>query len=70
MTFFFRFKEDPSLSSARATCVCLSVCGNFVIVGYDSGHADRFNVQSGIHRGALVSKGWNEKVAPASSISA
>ncbi len=35
----------------HATTVCLSFCGNFVFIGYDSGHVDKFNVQSGIHRG-------------------
>ncbi len=49
--FTGRFREDPTLSSSKATVVCLSVCGNFVLVRYDSGHVHRFNVQSGIHRG-------------------
>ncbi|KAJ8881265.1 hypothetical protein PR048_017741 [Dryococelus australis] len=39
-------------SKVSATCVCLSHCGNFVIIGYNSGHADRFNIQSGLHRGS------------------
>jgi len=46
-----RFKKDASLKSAKATCLCLSACGNFIIIGYSSGHLDRFNIQSGIHRG-------------------
>lgn len=46
-----RFKEDASLKHIRATCLTLSVCGNFVLIGYESGHVDRFNIQSGIHRG-------------------
>ncbi|CAG2122957.1 unnamed protein product, partial [Medioppia subpectinata] len=33
-----------------ALCVCLSCCGNFVIIGYNTGHVDRYNIQSGIHR--------------------
>lgn len=33
-----------------ATSVCLSSCGHFALIGYSDGHADRFNVQSGIHR--------------------
>lgn len=33
-----------------ATSVCLSKCGNFVVIGYNTGHVERFNVQSGIHR--------------------
>ncbi len=27
-------------------------CGNFVLIGYSSGHVDKFNIQSGIHRGS------------------
>eukprot|EP00095_Tigriopus_kingsejongensis_P011785 maker-scaffold119_size336447-snap-gene-2.31 protein:Tk11785 transcript:maker-scaffold119_size336447-snap-gene-2.31-mRNA-1 annotation:"wd repeat-containing protein 36" len=46
-----RFKEDAALKSVRATCLSLSICGNFVFIGYESGHVDRFNIQSGIHRG-------------------
>lgn len=41
----FRHRRDVT-----AQCVSLSSCGNFVTVGYSSGHVDRFNVQSGIHR--------------------
>ncbi|XP_033195290.1 WD repeat-containing protein 36 [Bombus vancouverensis nearcticus] len=33
-----------------ATCVCITKCGDFVIIGYNSGHVERFNIQSGIHR--------------------
>jgi len=31
-------------------CVCVTACGNFAVIGYDSGHVDRFNMQSGLHR--------------------
>ncbi|KAK7069049.1 WD repeat-containing protein 36 [Halocaridina rubra] len=41
------------LRSAVATCLNLTVCGNFVVIGYDSGHMDKFNVQSGLHRGTF-----------------
>ncbi|XP_031846092.1 WD repeat-containing protein 36 [Nomia melanderi] len=34
-----------------ATTVCLTHCGNFVIIGYNTGHVEKFNMQSGIHRG-------------------
>ncbi|VEN56885.1 unnamed protein product [Callosobruchus maculatus] len=33
-----------------ATCLDLTHCGNFVVVGYSTGHIDRFNIQSGIWR--------------------
>ncbi|XP_050328078.1 WD repeat-containing protein 36 [Bactrocera neohumeralis] len=32
------------------TCVTLTHCCNFVIIGYSSGDLERFNIQSGIHR--------------------
>ena len=35
------FRKDANLRSARATCVNLSVCGNFIMIGYSSGHVDR-----------------------------
>lgn len=41
------------LRQSCATCVCLSMCGNFVLIGYDSGYVDKYNIQSGIHRGSL-----------------
>ena len=48
-----RFKEDQKLRDTVATCVCLTACGNFVLVGYATGHVDKFNIQSGLHRGEL-----------------
>lgn len=33
------------------TSVCLSRCGNFGFVGSSSGRLDRYNMQSGLHRG-------------------
>ncbi|KAI8130595.1 WD repeat-containing protein 36 [Lucilia cuprina] len=35
---------------AETTCLTLTHCGNFVIIGYSSGDVERFNIQSGIHR--------------------
>ncbi|XP_061704761.1 WD repeat-containing protein 36 isoform X1 [Cydia pomonella] len=34
-----------------ATCLTVTQCGNFVIIGYDNGQVHKFNMQSGIHRG-------------------
>ncbi|XP_012252233.2 WD repeat-containing protein 36 [Athalia rosae] len=42
-----RFDHKPN---ATATSLCITHCGNFVIIGYSTGHTDRFNMQSGIHR--------------------
>lgn len=36
--------------NATATSVCVTHCGNFAVIGYSTGHTDRFNMQSGIHR--------------------
>ena len=36
---------------APVTSVCLSCCGNFGFVGTAAGRLDRYNMQSGIHRG-------------------
>nr|XP_022919949.1 WD repeat-containing protein 36 [Onthophagus taurus] len=33
-----------------ATSLKLTHCGNFVLIGYSSGHVDRFNIQSGLWR--------------------
>lgn len=33
-----------------ATTTFITNCGNFVLIGYSSGHLERFNIQSGIHR--------------------
>lgn len=46
-----RFKKDLTCRRAVATCVAISICGNFVVVGLDSGHVDMYNIQSGIFRG-------------------
>ena len=47
-----RFKLDVELKArTQASCLTLTACGNFVLVGYTSGHVDRFNIQSGHHRG-------------------
>ena len=47
-----RFKQEEELRTATATCLALTACGNFVLLGYSSGHIDRFNIQSGLHRAA------------------
>ena len=42
-----KFKSNRNII---ATCVCITKCGDFVVIGYNSGHVERFNIQSGIHR--------------------
>lgn len=48
----FDAKKSQLKVNVVATCLCLTSCGNFVLIGYSSGHVDRFNIQSGIHRGS------------------
>lgn len=48
----FQGKHKPLDLNVSASCICLTHCGNFVLVGYTTGHLDRFNIQSGIHRGS------------------
>ena len=42
----------------------MTACGNFVVIGYDTGHLDRFNIQSGLARGSYGDPG---KVARAAA---
>ena len=42
--------RDPH-PPAPATAVALSSCGNFALVGSAAGRVDRYNMQSGLHRG-------------------
>uniref|UniRef100_A0A6A7FQS0 WD repeat-containing protein 36-like n=1 Tax=Hirondellea gigas TaxID=1518452 RepID=A0A6A7FQS0_9CRUS len=44
-----RFK-DSILKNGMATCIDISACGNFVFIGYNTGHIDKFNLQSQTHR--------------------
>jgi U3 small nucleolar RNA-associated protein 21 len=57
-----RFKLEPELRGAAATCLTLTACGNFVLIGYSSGHVDRFNIhrylRAGSFRKALV---WQKR---------
>lgn len=44
-----RFK-NKQYDNCMATSITMSMCGNFVFVGYSSGHIDKFNMQSGIYQ--------------------
>lgn len=46
----FQKKNLKNSLEVEATSLCLTHCGNFVLVGYSSGHVDRFNIQSGLCR--------------------
>uniref|UniRef100_A0A8C5B1B7 Small-subunit processome Utp21 domain-containing protein n=1 Tax=Gadus morhua TaxID=8049 RepID=A0A8C5B1B7_GADMO len=43
--------DNARLSNVHTTAVDITSCGNFVLIGWSSGHLDVYNLQSGIHRG-------------------
>ncbi|KAG8197503.1 hypothetical protein JTE90_007241 [Oedothorax gibbosus] len=47
-----RFK---GMKNIEALSLQISACGNFVLIGYNTGHLDKYNIQSGIHRGSYGS---------------
>eukprot|EP00898_Chlorokybus_atmophyticus_P000527 jgi/Chlat1/1475/Chrsp12S02073 len=48
--------DNPS----PATAVGISACGNFALVGSDAGSVDRYNLQSGLHRGSYARDGGDD----------
>jgi len=60
---FLESTDAAVVSGARQLSACaLSNCGNFAYVGTESGVLDRFNMQSGAHRGTLV---WSKALGRA-----
>lgn len=51
-----------SHETTTACCVCVTQCGNFGVVGYSCGRVDRYNLQSGQHRGTYWEGGHEEAV--------
>ncbi|XP_043225558.1 WD repeat-containing protein 36-like [Amphibalanus amphitrite] len=49
--------EGRAGRAAAATCADITACGNFVVIGYSTGHVDRFNIQSGLARGSYGDPG-------------
>lgn len=43
-------EKAESKEYLEATCIALTNCGNFVVIGYSNGRVERFNIQSGVHR--------------------
>ena len=48
-----RFESALKFPTLQASSVIVTACGNFVLIGYSSGHVDVYNLQSGIHRGSF-----------------
>ncbi|XP_055629239.1 WD repeat-containing protein 36 [Toxorhynchites rutilus septentrionalis] len=55
--------KNRSDFGVTVSALCMSHCGNFVVVGYSSGHLERFNVQSGIHRASYGKSSAHEGAA-------
>ncbi len=47
-----REKGADAAPDAPVTAVAISCCGNFGLVGTAAGRVDRYNMQSGLHRGS------------------
>ncbi|KAH8385586.1 hypothetical protein KR200_001874 [Drosophila serrata] len=54
--------KNRSDFQSETTCLVLTHCGNFVIVGYSTGDVERFNIQSGAHRASYGSPGHQKAV--------
>ena len=53
-------KGGPGVNAAAdapVTAVAVSACGNFGLVGNAAGRVDRYNMQSGLHRGTYLRQG-------------
>ncbi|XP_065216967.1 WD repeat-containing protein 36 [Planococcus citri] len=46
---------DTVFKKVTATSICLTHCGNFILIGYSTGDVDKYNIQSGILRGSYGS---------------
>lgn len=47
-------RKADSYPEAPVTAVAMSQCGNYGLVGRANGSLDRYNMQSGLHRGSYV----------------
>ncbi|XP_046967212.1 WD repeat-containing protein 36 [Vanessa cardui] len=46
-----KLKPPEMEKGTLATCLTVTHCGNFVLIGYSNGQVHKFNMQSGIYRG-------------------
>ena len=50
----FCFVQEAHLKTAEATALTLTACGNFVLIGYSTGHVDRSDIISSFKRQLLL----------------
>jgi U3 small nucleolar RNA-associated protein 21 len=60
----------PRAAGAAVTAVAVSACGHYALLGTASGDVDRFNLQSGIHRGGFVRRAGEEERVVATAAAA
>ncbi|KAF8055387.1 WDR36 [Scenedesmus sp. PABB004] len=58
-------EDDGGPPPAPASAVAVSCCGNFALVGSEAGRVDRYNLQSGQHRGGYARRGADGGHLPA-----
>ncbi|KAJ0177832.1 hypothetical protein K1T71_006705 [Dendrolimus kikuchii] len=46
-----KLKPPNADKGVIATCLTVTHCGNFVVIGYSNGQVHKYNMQSGMHRG-------------------
>ena len=49
-----KYPDAEDEAQAPVTAVGMSQCGNYGLVGRASGTVDRYNMQSGLHRGSYI----------------
>jgi hypothetical protein len=47
-------QQQQQQQRAAVSAVAISACGNFGLVGNEAGRVDRYNLQSGLHRGTYA----------------
>lgn len=47
-------RKAESYPEMPVTAVAMSQCGNYGLVGREGGSLDRYNMQSGLHRGSYI----------------
>ncbi|XP_045524654.1 WD repeat-containing protein 36 isoform X1 [Pieris brassicae] len=46
-----KLKPPVFEKKVKATCITVTHCGNFAVIGYSNGQVHKFNMQSGLYRG-------------------
>ncbi|XP_077993533.1 WD repeat-containing protein 36-like [Glandiceps talaboti] len=62
----YKIQPDRVESQSKhmeALCVDVSSCGNFFLVGWNTGYIDLYNIQSGLHRGQYGAGGTAHRAA-------